>query len=415
MKRLILLFFAILMVPGCGAPEARFRLNMVYHTKQGEEASEEGFTPEQVQDVTDILTAMFGTPDEPFLPTTGDSRIGEIVDIDKIQMAAGRVRRTEYSEAGEDEGDFEVAGLFRKHCAHCHGVSGDGLGPTAPFLNPYPRDYRKGVFKFKSTPKGGRPTDSDIKRILINGIPGTSMPSFQLLPDTQIDALVDYVKYLSIRGEVERRLVDDLALELEEGERLEIDAEFLVDDVLTEVTARWLNAEALVPSIPPRPDWNEEETLASIRRGRELFFGAISQCVKCHGESQLGDGQTDDYDDWVKDFEDLTAATSADDREEKIARFVSLGGLPPRNIRPRNLREGIYRGGRRPIDLYLRILNGIDGTPMPAAAMKPPGAPANAQGLTSDDIWHLVDYVRSLPYESLGTPGHDPAYMRQRF
>ena len=104
MKRLFLLLFAILMVPGCGAPEARFRLNMVYFTKQGNEASEEGFTSEQLQDVTDILTAMFGTPDEPFLPTTGDSRIEEIVDVDKLQMAAGPVRRTEYSAPGDDEG-----------------------------------------------------------------------------------------------------------------------------------------------------------------------------------------------------------------------------------------------------------------------------------------------------------------------
>lgn len=415
MKQLFLLAAAILMVPGCGAPEARFSLNMVNLTKQGQEASEEGFTVEQVQDVTDILTAMFGTPDEPFLPETGDSRIAEIVDIDKLQMAAGPVRRTEYSESSVDEGDFEVVGLFRKHCAHCHGVSGDGLGPTAPFLNPYPRDYRKGVFKFKSTPKGGRPTDSDIKRILINGIPGTSMPSFKLLPDTQIEALVDYVKYLSIRGEVERRLVDDLALELEEGERLETDAEFLVDDVLTEVTARWLNANALVATVPPRPDWNEAETLASVQKGRKLFFGAIANCVKCHGESQLGDGQVDDYDDWVKDYVDLTKITDADERADLISEFVALDGLPPRNILPRNLREGIYRGGRRPVDLYLRILNGIDGTPMPAAVLKPPGAPVNAQGLTSDDIWNIVDYVRALPYESLGTPGHDPAYMRQRF
>jgi hypothetical protein len=52
---------------------------------------------------------------------------------------------------------------------------------------------------------------------------------------------------------------------------------------------------------------------------------------------------------------------------------------------------------------------------MPAAVLKPPGAPANAQGLTSDDIWHIVDYVRALPYESLGTRKHETAYARQRF
>ena len=40
--------------------------------------------------------------------------------------------------------------------------------------------------------------------------------------------------------------------------------------------------------------------------------------------------------------------------------------LPPRNAIPRNLREGSYRGGRRPIDIFWRVSAGIAGTPMPA-------------------------------------------------
>lgn len=402
----LMLLWAALFMSGCGRPEAHFRLNMAYFTKQGEEASESGFTLEQKQDVTDILAAMFGTPDEPFLPTAGDSRIDEIVDIRRLHMAAGSVGSSE---------DGTAKGLFREHCAHCHGVTGDGLGPTAPFLNPYPRDYRKGVFKFKTTPKGGRPTTADLKRILINGIPGTSMPSFKLLPDAEIDALVDYVKYLAMRGEVERRLVDEMALELEEGERLPTDTEFLIDDVLSEVTQRWVNADVMVSTVAARPDWNEQETLESIHKGRELFYGAIANCVKCHGESQLGDGQTDDYDDWTKDFADLTKITDPDQRSELIRQYKDLVKLTPRNIIPRNLREGVYRGGRRPVDLYLRILNGIDGSPMPAAVLKPQGAPPNAKGLTNEDIWHIVDYVRSLPYESLGASSFDPTYTRRNF
>jgi mono/diheme cytochrome c family protein len=71
-----------------------------------------------------------------------------------------------------------VRGLYREHCAHCHGITGDGAGPTAGFLNPYPRDYRKGWFKFKSTPLDVRPTHDDLKKIVLDGIPGTAMPSF---------------------------------------------------------------------------------------------------------------------------------------------------------------------------------------------------------------------------------------------
>src|SRR5205807_5778428 len=98
-------------------------------------------------------------------------------------------------------------GLYREHCAHCHGITGDGVGPTAAFLNPYPRDYRKGQFKFKSTPAGFKPTHADLKKIVLDGVPGTAMPSFKLLPDLEVEALVEYVRYLSIRGEIERRLL----------------------------------------------------------------------------------------------------------------------------------------------------------------------------------------------------------------
>jgi len=73
-------------------------------------------------------------------------------------------------------------------------------------------------------------------------------------------------------------------------------------------------------------------------------------------------------------------------------------------IRPRNLRAGIFRGGRRPIDLYWRIKNGIAGTPMPAASGQ----------LSDDDLWHVVDYVRSLQYDKLSQPGHVPDFQRER-
>jgi hypothetical protein len=41
--------------------------------------------------------------------------------------------------------------LYRLQCLHCHGLSGNGRGPTAAWVNPHPRDYRSGVFKFTSS------------------------------------------------------------------------------------------------------------------------------------------------------------------------------------------------------------------------------------------------------------------------
>lgn len=387
---------------GCESSPARFTLNSVYARKQEDTVGEE-MLPQQVQDVANALTALFGTPDEPYIVVDAGLGLDQILDSRNLQMAAGPVGRDETARPH---------GLYREHCAHCHGISGDGAGPTSAFLNPYPRDYRRGIFKFKSTPKGARPTHQDLRRILVNGVPGTAMPSFRLLPDGEIDALVDYVIYLSMRGEVERALLEDSSeLDAADGERLDVSRDNLIDNKLARVIRMWKAAESQVTPVPARP---EMDLAASAHRGRELYFGAIANCVKCHGDTQLGDGQTNDYDDWTKEFVDWGKVTDDHERSQKEAAFIALGGLAPRNIRPRNLRQGIYRGGRRPVDLFWRVKNGIDGSPMPAAMMKPEGAP-DAKGLTTDDIWHIVDYVRTLPYEPLSQPQIPaPAYQRER-
>ncbi|MCA9189222.1 MAG: cytochrome c [Pirellulaceae bacterium] len=395
-NRFLWLLLPVLVATGCDAPEARFRMNMAYLHKNEKKA--EAFTAEQKADVANILAALFGTPDQPHLPQ--GAGLEDVISIDRLKMAAGPV--------GVDEQGI-ATGLYRQHCSHCHGVSGDGNGPTAAYLNPYPRDYRMGIFKFKSTGKGTPPTHEDLLRILYEGVPGTAMPSFRLLPDIEREAIVDYVKYLAIRGQVERRLMEDIAIELGPGERLDQSGEYLVGEIVASAVAKWSAAEEEVTEVPARPDdWNES---AAIARGRELFHGAVANCVKCHGETQLGDGQRTDYDEWSKDYEDFSKPMTDQEKQKLVDELVELGGLPPRNIFPRNLREGIYRGGRRPEELYRRITNGIDGTPMPAATMKPDDAPEQQQGLTAADVWCIVDYIRSLPYE----PGGERATYGQEF
>jgi hypothetical protein len=83
----------------------------------------------------------------------------------------------------------------------------------------------------------------------------------------------------------------------------------------------------------------------------------------------------------------------------RFDRVLEGDALRPRTIPPRNLRHGIYRGGRRPLDLYYRIHAGIYGAPMPAAAGTVP----------PEDIWHIVNYVLSLPYQFDGELGADRA------
>jgi mono/diheme cytochrome c family protein len=375
------------------------------------------------QAIVDILGAMFGTPDHPVaLPETG-------LNATKLAMAAGRVW-------SDDKGGKH--GLYRRHCVHCHGISGDGQGPTAAILNPYPRDYRPGVFKFKSTYTANKPTHEDLVQILHDGVPGTAMPSFALLPEDEVEALVEYVKYLAIRGEVET------ALEAYAADELDADSKFdpaanpeianIVKGMLTDVVATWnaANENVIVPEDGPIPpaDRTPEQIAESVKAGRDLFYGTRANCIKCHGPTGLGDGQQDDFDNWskannefIKRTNDMLAtietrtadlakargeeADQIRDEINETTRQVQQReaqidvNLPPRNAIPRNLREGIYRGGRRPIDVFWRVSAGIAGTPMPASGPASAGAPGT---LTQQEIWQIVDYVHSLPYEPASQP-----------
>ena len=416
-------------VLGCGQSEPPpFRLDMT-------KVVANQIVPDHQEAIANILGGMFGTPDEPFaLPDTG-------LDVRKLKLAAGPV----WSEQGGGK-----HGLYRRHCAHCHGISGDGQGPTAMILNPYPRDYRPGVFKFKSTFNPAQPTDDDLRHVIHEGVPGTAMPAFApLLAPDEIDALVEYVKYLSMRGQMESALVGYVAEELDfdpltgdgdsfdpvndEDQRADVLA-LLEDDVLP----GWQEAadNVILPDesgLPP-DDRTPDQIAASAVKGRDLFYGTTANCVKCHGPTGLGDGQQDDHDNWNKanwqfeqDTDGLAARIQAmkkeaselsgDAREaaqkeldavtKELAERTAVVNhlLPIRNAIPRNLRDGMFRGGRRPLDLYRRVNQGIAGTPMPAGGPVGPGS----QGiLTDEEMWQIVDYVRSLPFEPASRPQTRP-------
>jgi mono/diheme cytochrome c family protein len=377
---------------GCDAPIAQFSINRLYIAKQTEG---QGLPKKQMEDVSVALAAMFGSPDQPFPRDEAEAAalgVTGVIDPAYLPMAAGAV--------GRDENGFP-RGLYRQHCVHCHGITGDGHGPTAEFLNPFPRDFRPGRFKFKSTPIGAMPTDEDLTKTLIDGIPGTAMPSFKvLLADDEIKAMVNYVKYLAVRGEMERKLVDEAVFEVGVEGNMDLSRGVLVESLLADIVAKWAAADGAVTPVPPMPSMNSAELAASVKRGNELFHGKLANCFSCHGVTAIGDGQTTDFDFWTLDFADWNKITDAKEKEAKLAQYHALGGLGPRNILPRNLRQNTFRGGRRPIDIYWRVRNGIEGTPMPAATLTQGAGP----GLTEDDVWHIVNYVQSLPYESLSLP-----------
>jgi mono/diheme cytochrome c family protein len=285
--------------------------------------------------------------------------------------------------------------LYRQHCLHCHGVSGAGDGPTAPFLYPRPRDYRRGIFKFTSTTTGVKPTREDLRKTVRYGLHGTSMPAFEsLMTPPEIEQVLDYLIFLSLRGETEEALIDEAA----SGGALPPDA---VADVARSVFNKWKQADGQVmnPPVPRTPPSRE-----SVDRGRELFLGVGRglnaqgnkkvDCTSCHGPQAVGDGPSfvsqDVFNEVVFGGDPAAmperVAVLPEKTKELWKQSLDDWGMP---LRPSNLNRGVYKGGRRPLDLYWRIAKGINGAKMPA----------HVPAIEPAEVWDLVNFVLALPYE----------------
>jgi len=318
------------------------------------------------------LLELFGTPRYPTIePGEPNPRKSE-----KEQAAAEEDRKLyndslnqQVARVGQEAIDnlqLDVANLnrgsvlYRKHCLHCHGVAGDGRGPTGPWVHPHPRDYRSGLFKFISTGlsiPGRKPRRTDLYRTIEKGIEGTSMPAFGLLPAQELQDLVSYVMHLSLRGQVESQAIDDAineASKLPDGDirkyAYQLSATFLV---------QWADSTRSEPNKPPAytAPGTTGELHASIRRGQKLFIGK-GICITCHH----------DY------------------CRQSPYKYDLWGTL----VRPRDLTQNTYRGGRRPLDIYWRFGSGIVPSGMPALESTNP-----------QDFWDLVNFVQNLPYPAM--------------
>lgn len=360
---------ALLAAAGCGPRgESHFTPDM-----EDRLASEVSIPQREAIDRT--MFEWFGTGDAPTSPREFAT------DQALLNKAAG--------PSGRDL-DGNVRGVYRTYCATCHGVSGDGAGPLATTFDPYPRDFRTSTYKYTSTNADGRATRDDLRRTIREGLEATGMPAFPSLSDDEVNALVEYLRYLGVRGETERYLAMTV---IDEQERLPLSAKTkqrVLDEIVTDWSVyNWDLAEndptAYVLS-PQEPKPLTGEALAdSIGRGRETYLSENAQCVSCHGEEGRGDGDTTDvFDEWNKPKNGMN--------EKDTARRAERFTLPIQQLRPRDFRQGVYRGGDSYTDLHRRLHAGIKGTPMPGA-----GAVGDIPAvLTDEEIHDLINYVRSL-------------------
>ncbi len=90
--------------------------------------------------------------------------------------------------------------LYRKKCANCHGISGQGNGPDAIRFNFNPRPVNF-VYDSKNIPPGrlAGKSDKELAASIRDGVPNTAMGSFKTLSDQEINDLVLYIRSLSKR------------------------------------------------------------------------------------------------------------------------------------------------------------------------------------------------------------------------
>jgi cytochrome c oxidase cbb3-type subunit 2 len=162
---------------------------------------------------------------------------------------------------------------YRYRCASCHGVNGDGRGPTAGSQHVAPRDFRTAAFKFAGSYT--LPADEDLLRIVRGGLGGTRMVAPHL-PDTMLQDILHYIKTFSPPGVGYRHPKHQL------GEPMQVSSD------------PWTNIEA------------------AVSRGREVFHSAAG-CHSCH-KSDEGDAAA------------VAAAANAPDLRTADLRVAHLDG-----------------------------------------------------------------------------------------
>lgn len=115
-------------------------------------------------------------------------------EVKSIKFGDGTVAKADVLNRGKT-----AYGTF---CSSCHGINGDGKGPSSVGLLPPPRNFaamdQKLQFKFTSVRAGDLPTDNDLVRTVTNGLHGTAMLRWDV-SDQRLREIVQYIKTFSNR------------------------------------------------------------------------------------------------------------------------------------------------------------------------------------------------------------------------
>lgn len=85
-------------------------------------------------------------------------------------------------------------------CWTCHGQTGKGDGPAGKALNPAPRDFSVGAFKFDADKDGKVGTDADLKLVITKGAGAfggnPTMAPWGHLSAKEVDDVIAFIRTL---------------------------------------------------------------------------------------------------------------------------------------------------------------------------------------------------------------------------
>jgi cytochrome c oxidase cbb3-type subunit 2 len=203
--------------------------------------------------------------------------------------------------------------VYERRCIGCHGEKGDGKGAapsTVVFEVAEPRDFTSGLFKFRTTPSGELPLDSDLYRTITVGIRGTAMPPWFVLSENDRWDVIHYIKTF--------------------------DPDFATTPPVQPV---------YIPQAP-------KPTPQMLVDGKNLF--EKMQCWECHGHNGRGDGPKAD--------------TLKDDFGRKILPANFTTGIFKAGPRPADIYRTFMTGlNGTPMPSYFDTINALNADPWPMA------------------------------------------------
>jgi cytochrome c oxidase cbb3-type subunit 2/cytochrome c oxidase cbb3-type subunit I/II len=157
----------------------------------------------QVHAIVDYLMAFNGTAPQVTAeaPAAGDEESAAISgahpqpETEPAPMLAVANRAEEHAAEVK-----RGAALFMQDCAGCHGAEGRGDGIAGQALLHRPANLAAAQFSVRL-----------LSQVLWNGVPGTSMPSWRSLPQSDLNALVAHVQTLHPFANPEKAAPETLA------------------------------------------------------------------------------------------------------------------------------------------------------------------------------------------------------------